>query len=92
MLALPTALLTAATCLFSILPLVSSHTVITYPGQRGNNLHTFGTVSDTDGLGESTLGKNDTNPYGTYPYGMQWMYPCTPSFLPSHIPLPLLAN
>ena len=70
---LPSAFFAAATCLFV---LVSSHTVITYPGQRGNNLHTWGNVSDTDGLGESTLGTNDTNPYGTYPYGMQWMYPC----------------
>ncbi|KAH8821915.1 hypothetical protein F5884DRAFT_106041 [Xylogone sp. PMI_703] len=33
---------------------VSAHTVITYPGWRGNNLIT-----------------NDT-----FPYGMQWMYPC----------------
>lgn len=63
----------AATCLFT---LVSSHTVITYPGQRGNNLHTFGTPADTDGLGETTMGINDTNPFGQYPYGMQWAYPC----------------
>lgn len=34
--------------------LVSSHTVISYPGWRGDNLIT-----------------NDT-----FPYGMQWMYPC----------------
>lgn len=41
------ALLSAAT-------LASAHTVITYPGWRGDNLVT-----------------NDT-----FPYGMQWMYPC----------------
>lgn len=41
------ALLSAAT-------LTSAHTVITYPGWRGDNLIT-----------------NDT-----FPYGMQWMYPC----------------
>ncbi|KAJ4385991.1 hypothetical protein N0V93_008882 [Gnomoniopsis smithogilvyi] len=41
------ALLSAAT-------LTSAHTVITYPGWRGDNLVT-----------------NDT-----FPYGMQWMYPC----------------
>ncbi|KAK4170437.1 hypothetical protein QBC43DRAFT_6012 [Cladorrhinum sp. PSN259] len=34
--------------------LASAHTVITYPGWRGNNL-----ISNK-----------------TYPYGMQWMYPC----------------
>ncbi|KAK0628315.1 hypothetical protein B0T17DRAFT_614250 [Bombardia bombarda] len=34
--------------------LVSAHTVITYPGWRGNNLITN----------------------ATWPYGMQWMYPC----------------
>ena len=33
---------------------VSAHSVITYPGWRGDNLIT-----------------NDT-----FPYGMQWMYPC----------------
>ena len=63
-------LLTAATCLFSLLSLVSAHTVITYPGWRGNNLHTYGNVTDpgVDGLG--------AGPNGTYPYGMQWIYPC----------------
>lgn len=34
--------------------LAAAHTVISYPGWRGNNLIT-----------------NDT-----FPYGMQWMYPC----------------
>ncbi|KAI1170489.1 hypothetical protein F4777DRAFT_110348 [Nemania sp. FL0916] len=34
--------------------LASAHTIITYPGWRGNNLHT-----------------NET-----WPYGMQWTYPC----------------
>ena len=34
--------------------LVEAHSVITYPGWRGDNLIT-----------------NDT-----FPYGMQWMYPC----------------
>ncbi|KZF23086.1 hypothetical protein L228DRAFT_268441 [Xylona heveae TC161] len=33
---------------------VSAHNIITYPGWRGDNLHT-----------------NET-----FPYGMQWMYPC----------------
>lgn len=38
----------------SLLATVQAHTVITYPGWRGDNLIT-----------------NDT-----FPYGMQWMYPC----------------
>jgi hypothetical protein len=38
----------------SLVGLVEAHTVITYPGWRGDNLIT-----------------NDT-----FPYGMQWMYPC----------------
>jgi len=42
-----------ASCL-AALGLVEAHTVITYPGWRGDNLVT-----------------NDT-----FPYGMQWMYPC----------------
>lgn len=61
--------------------LVSAHTVITYPGWRGDNLHTNGSVVDSQGLG---VGDNNT-----YPYGMQWMYPCNspPPHLPSsHLP------
>ena len=46
---LPSALLCVASAV-----LASAHTIITYPGWRGNNLIT-----------------NDT-----FPYGMQWMYPC----------------
>ncbi|PNY23396.1 Uncharacterized protein TCAP_06668 [Tolypocladium capitatum] len=38
----------------ALLAVASAHSVITYPGWRGNNLIT-----------------NDT-----FPYGMQWMYPC----------------
>ena len=34
--------------------LASAHTIITYPGWRGNNLITN----------------------ASFPYGMQWMYPC----------------
>jgi len=40
--------------------LASAHTIITYPGWRGNNLIT-----------------NET-----FPYGMQWMYPCKPTLAP----------
>lgn len=37
--------------------LASAHTIITYPGWRGNNLVTN----------------------SSFPYGMQWMYPCKSS-------------
>jgi len=40
--------------LLATVSLSESHTVITYPGWRGNNLLTN----------------------ATFPYGMQWMYPC----------------
>ncbi|MCJ1383937.1 hypothetical protein MMC17_007051 [Xylographa soralifera] len=62
---------TSAYCLFALLALTSAHTVITYPGWRGDNLHTNGTqdqFSESGGLG---IGPNNT-----FPYGMQWMYPC----------------
>ncbi|KAH9874210.1 hypothetical protein IAQ61_004839 [Plenodomus lingam] len=59
--------------------LASAHTVIVYPGWRGNNIRTNGTVSDTDpSIVPGSLGMNyhqDTESYG-FPYGMQWMYPC----------------
>ncbi|KAI4142474.1 MAG: hypothetical protein L6R39_004925 [Caloplaca ligustica] len=60
--------LTVAACLSSLFSFVSTHTVITYPGWRGNNLHSPGDIAAEKGLG---AGEN-----GTYPYGMQWIYPC----------------
>jgi hypothetical protein len=42
--------------------LASAHTIITYPGWRGNNLITN----------------------STFPYGMQWMYPCELLATPEH--------
>lgn len=56
------------TCLATLLSLVSAHTVITYPGWRGDNLLKSGSIEEQHGLG---VGANDT-----YPYGMQWIYPC----------------
>lgn len=52
-------------CIDFLALLVSSHTIITYPGWRGDNLLTNGTIGVDD--------------YGdhTFPYGMQWAYPCT---------------
>lgn len=69
-------LLVATTCLSLLFTLVSSHTVITYPGMRGNNLHTTGNITGFNGsdiLGTNGLGVGGDN---TYPYGMQWIYPC----------------
>jgi hypothetical protein len=51
--------------------LANAHTVITYPGYRGNNLHTNGTVEESNGLGQAYY-----NGSLIYPYGMEWMYPC----------------
>ncbi|KAL1860060.1 hypothetical protein Plec18167_004165 [Paecilomyces lecythidis] len=51
--------------------LASAHTVIVYPGYRGNNLMTNGTVQEANGLGEATV-----NGTSIFPYGMQWQYPC----------------
>ncbi|KEF61295.1 uncharacterized protein A1O9_02860 [Exophiala aquamarina CBS 119918] len=59
--------------LLSLLSLVHAHTVITYPGWRGDNLHSSGTVLETNGLG--TLETNSNNET-LFPYGMQWIYPC----------------
>lgn len=60
--------------LLSLLSLAYAHTVITYPGWRGDNLHSVGTVEETNGLGTF-----DTNNETLFPYGMQWMYPCKSS-------------
>ena len=49
---------------------------------RGDNLQTNGTISGINGsgiVGNNGLGVGDGN---TYPYGMQWIYPCmTPRML-----------
>ncbi|KAI1908690.1 hypothetical protein LOZ12_005650 [Ophidiomyces ophidiicola] len=55
---------------------VRAHTVIVYPGWRGNNLHSNGTVEETDGLSVK-IAKNATHYTDVlYPFGMQWLYPC----------------
>ena len=54
-----------------LVDIVTAHTVIVYPGYRGNNLHTNGTVLEASGLGQTVV--NDTT---VFPYGMMWMYPC----------------
>lgn len=56
------------------LGLAHAHTVIVYPGYRGNNLHTNGTVEEANGLGVASVdGKY------IFPYGMMWSYPCMQS-------------
>jgi len=57
-----------------LISLVHSHTVITYPGWRGDNLHTNGTVEETNGLG--VYYANGSQESAIWPYGMEWMYPC----------------
>lgn len=54
--------------------IATAHTVITYPGWRGNNLHTNGTLPEFD---PDTIGVNTyQNGSHGFPYGMQWIYPC----------------
>jgi len=64
--------------LFALAATVTSHTVIVYPGWRGNNLHTNGTMPDGFSVPEGSRGINwnETAESYTFPYGMQWMYPC----------------
>lgn len=60
--------------LLSAISIARAHTVITYPGWRGNNLHTNGTLpaQNPDSIGI------DFSDNGTvaFPWGQQWMYPC----------------
>jgi hypothetical protein len=58
--------------LLVLLPAIAScHTVISYPGWRGDNLLVNGSVEETNGLGVGiSIGQL------AYLYGMQWIYPC----------------
>ena len=51
-----------------------AHTILTYPGWRGDNLHTNGTAPE---LNPGTLGI-DHYENGTvgFPFGQQYMFPC----------------
>lgn len=64
-----------STIVLAAASLARAHSVITYPGWRGDNLHTTGTPPDQN---PDTVGI-DFYENGTmaFPYGMQWMYPCT---------------
>lgn len=55
----------------TFLQAIQAHTVITYPGWRGDNLHSSGTVQDTNGLSSLQTGNGTL-----HPFGMQWEYPC----------------
>ncbi|CAI7604068.1 unnamed protein product [Penicillium glandicola] len=63
----------ASVLLLLCLGLAHAHTVITYPGYRGNNLHTNGTIKQANGLGVAYDAANGSY---IYPYGMEWIYPC----------------
>ncbi|KAK5134214.1 hypothetical protein LTR08_006874 [Meristemomyces frigidus] len=67
---LPTSILALVTAL----GLARAHTVITYPGWRGNSLHTNGTAPEDnpDSRGIDFLSNGSL----AFPWGMQWMYPC----------------
>ena len=66
--------LRAALALLASISIAQAHTVITYPGWRGNNLHTNGTLPEDD---PEALGITyDQNGTAAFPWGMQWMYPC----------------
>lgn len=53
--------------------LTQAHTVITYPGWRGNNLHTNGTLPEDN---PDSLGIDFDNGTASFPWGQQWIYPC----------------
>ncbi|GAM82147.1 hypothetical protein ANO11243_001260 [Dothideomycetidae sp. 11243] len=53
--------------------LATSHTVLTYPGWRGDTLHTTG-IPPADN--PSTLGVDYVNGTYQFPYGQEWIYPC----------------
>ncbi|KAJ5176666.1 uncharacterized protein N7482_002543 [Penicillium canariense] len=63
----------AAWMVLLCLGVAHAHTVITYPGYRGNNLLTNGSIAAADGLGVAYDSKNGSL---VYPYGMEWIYPC----------------
>ncbi|KAK5123734.1 hypothetical protein LTR85_002370 [Meristemomyces frigidus] len=58
----------------AILETARAHTVITYPGWRGNNLHANGTLPE-DNPDSHGIDYLENGTYA-YPWGMQWMYPC----------------
>ncbi len=70
-------LLASLAALVTLWTTVGAHSVLTYPIWRGNNLRDSGRTTDdlipVNGLGVAY--DNNTQSL-TYPYGMQWVYPC----------------
>ncbi|ODH26407.1 hypothetical protein ACO22_04625 [Paracoccidioides brasiliensis] len=62
---------------------VTAHTVITYPGWRGNNLHSTGNMSSLQGMAIARSPNNESELL--YPLGMQWAYPCPYCFSPHSV-------
>jgi len=60
--------------LLATISIARAHTVITYPGWRGNNLHTNGTLPEQN---PGSLGIDfSDNGTASFPWGQQWIYPC----------------
>jgi hypothetical protein len=60
--------------LLSAISIARAHTVITYPGWRGNNLHSNGTLPQQN---PGSLGIDFfDNGTAAFPWGQQWIYPC----------------
>ena len=64
-------------CLVAFSSWTSAHTVITYPGWRGNNLRNSSSATASNGLGVYANSGFTQDDGLAYPYGMQWIYPCT---------------
>nr|POF07002.1 hypothetical protein CFP56_31626 [Quercus suber] len=72
--------LSRALAILAAVGLAQAHTVITYPGWRGDNLHTNGTPPEfnPNSIGIDYYSNGTTG----FPYGMQWMYPCAGGGMP----------
>jgi hypothetical protein len=64
--------------------IAQAHTVITYPGWRGNNLHSNGTLPE-DNPGSLGIDFSD-NGTAAFPWGQQWIYPCERRLSHSRLP------
>lgn len=65
--------MTTLLALVATVSIARAHTVITYPGWRGNNLHTNGTLPQDN---PESLGIDFDNGTASFPWGQQWIYPC----------------
>ena len=60
-----------------MISVAEAHLSISYPRSRGCNLAKNGTVGETNGLSVATTTTPDGSDEPIYPYGMQFLYPCT---------------